>query len=66
MIDSTVLCVADDMDAFTSTIGKVKFGIFIQMHMTLIDRPLWLMMCSISQCVAHSSRLLRGFEVCFV
>lgn len=46
--------------------GKVKFSNFIPMHMTLIDSPLWVMMCSVSQRVAHSSRPRRSFDVCFV
>lgn len=65
-IKSTVLCIYIDMDVLTQTTGKVKFSSFIPMHMTLIDSPLWVMMCSVSQCVAHSSRPRRSFDVCFV
>lgn len=65
-IKSTVLCIYIDIDVFTRTTGKVKFSNFIPMHMTLIDSVLWVMMCSVSQCVAHSSRPWRGFDVCFI
>lgn len=36
------------------------------MHMALIDSMLWVMISSVSQHVAHSSRPWRCFDVCFV
>lgn len=46
--------------------SRVKFSYLIPAHMTLIDRPLWVMMFSLSQRVAHSGRLQTGCEICFV
>lgn len=42
--------------------SRVKFSYL----MALIDRPLWVMMFSLSQRVAHSGRLQTGFQICFV
>lgn len=65
-LKTTVLCLYIAMVVFTWTTGNDKFSCFIPMHMTLIDSMLWVMMCSVSQSVAHSSRPWRSFDVCFV
>lgn len=45
---------------------EVKYSNFIPMHMTLIDSPLWVMMCSVSHRVAHNGRPRRRCDVCSV
>lgn len=65
-LESTVLCVYIAMDVFTRTTENDKYSNFIPMHMALIDSMLWVMMCSVSQHVAHGSRPWRSSDVCFV
>lgn len=52
--------------AFTRTRGSDKFSHFIPLHIALIDSSLLVMMCSVSDRVAHSSRPWKSFDVCFV